>query len=59
MPNTNGDKLLFLGRQHCTLKLSADGNTIKEDGVAIVSIDPHGRGLKASVWGSFKREGHY
>ena len=59
MPGTNGDKLLFLGRQHCTLKLSSDGNTIQENGVAIVSIDGHGHGLKNQVWATFHRSGAY
>jgi hypothetical protein len=57
MPGTNGDKLLFLGRQHCTLRLSADGNTIKEQGFAILSIDRNGRGTRGSMWGTFHREG--
>jgi hypothetical protein len=59
MPGTNGDKLLFVGRQHCTLTLSADGNTIKETGIAILSVSKDGHGMSSQIWGTFKRQGHY
>ena len=59
MPGTNGDKLLFLGRQHCTLTLSADGNTIKEAGTAIMLITKSGHGMGARVLATFHRQGHY
>jgi hypothetical protein len=59
MPGTNGDKLLYVGRQHCTLTLSADGNTIKETGTAILSVSKDGQGLSCRVDGTFKRQGHY
>lgn len=59
MPGTNGDKLIFVGRQHCTLTLSADGNTLKETGIAILSVSKDGHGTSSQVWGTFKRQGHY
>ena len=59
MPNTQGDKFLYIGRQHCTLSLSTDGNTIKESGLVILSIDRGGHGLGAVMWGTFRRQGSY
>jgi len=59
MPGTNGDKLIYVGRRHCILTLSADGNTIKETGVAILSVSKSGQGQSSQVWGTFKRQGHY
>ena len=59
MPGTNSDKLIYVGRQHCTLTLSADGNTIKESGIAILSVSKGGEGVSSQVWGTFQRQGHY
>ena len=59
MPGTNGDKLVYVGRQHCTLTLSADGNTIKESGIAILSVTKGGQSTSAQVWATFQRQGHY
>lgn len=59
MPGTNGDKLLYVGLQHCTLTLSADGNTLKETGTAILSVSKSGQSTSSQVYGTFKRQGHY
>lgn len=55
-PNTKGDTLLYLGRQRCTLTLSADGNTLKEQGIAILNPWSH-PALSAEVWATFRRQG--
>jgi hypothetical protein len=54
----NGDDFRFAGRQHCTLTLSADGNTIKETGMGIMAAG-RGRGLSTVVWATFHRQGSY
>ncbi|MGH8101884.1 MAG: hypothetical protein ACREIW_11355 [Chthoniobacterales bacterium] len=50
-PNLNGP-IIYLGRKRCALKLSSDGNTLKEEGFAILN-----RGLTAEVWATFRRQG--
>ncbi len=57
MPNTKGDTLLYQGRQHCTLTLSSDGNTIKEYGNAIFISGSRGPSLSTDVYGTFHRQG--
>src|ERR1700719_2959303 len=43
MPGADEGKLHFGGRQHCSLRLSADGNTIEEHGTVILTaIDDNG-----------------
>lgn len=58
MPN-NGDNFRFSGRQHCTLTLSADGNSIKESGMGIMATGRGGTGLSTVVWATFHRQGSY
>ena len=58
MPNTS-DNVHFMGRQHCTLTLSADGSTIKESGIGIMATGKGGRGLNGVVWATYHRQGSY
>jgi hypothetical protein len=57
VPNTKEDTLVYQGRQHCTLTLSSDGNTVKEYGNAILSPRSHGASLSAEVYATFRRQG--
>ena len=59
MPNNNGDNFHFAGRQHCTLTLSSDGNTIKEAGMGIMANSKGHGGVSTVVWATFHRQGSY
>lgn len=51
-PDIDGGKHVYIGRTHCKLSLSSDGNTLKEQGYAIWAP-----GIPAEVWATFHRQG--
>jgi hypothetical protein len=63
-PKSDGNTLMFYGsngrqgRNECTLKLSADGNTFEEMGRVVVHVhSPKGWFVPAQVYGTFHRAG--